>query len=98
MPDELIQDVSWPGIGGVLSCSYTVSHGITPGVAILTTYPQTGAPAAAGDLVFSDGLRTVTLRDCRAIEIQGSAGPEGQTYHVMIEDRRWRWKTGKISG
>lgn len=99
MADDLTQDVSWPGVLGVASCQGCISHGISPSTFVLTTYPQAAAPEDSGDLVFSDGTNTVTLKDCRLVRITGTAGAEGQTWRLEIQDRRWRWRgLGSISG
>ncbi|HEY1191394.1 MAG TPA: hypothetical protein VGE74_27415 [Gemmata sp.] len=92
------QSASWPGVLAVESCTGTVSHGITPATFVLTTYPQAAAPLAFGDLLISDGGRTVALRGCKLDAVSGRAGPDGQTFVLTILDRRWRWRTGAISG
>ncbi|AWM38127.1 hypothetical protein GobsT_37800 [Gemmata obscuriglobus] len=95
---ELGQSASWPGVAAVESCTGTVSHGITPGVFVMSTYPQTAAPRAFGDLVLSDGVRAAVFRGCKLDAVSGRAGPDGQTFTLTILDRRWRWRYGAISG
>jgi hypothetical protein len=92
------QDATWPGVTGVESCSGTVGHGTTPGVFVLTCFPQTSAPDAAGDLTIGDGTRRVVFRNCKVESVTGRAGADGQTFVLRILDRRWRWATGAISG
>lgn len=98
----------WPGIDSMLSVHYALGHGITPGVADLkslpqtltTTYLPTGTTGfkEIGDLVITDGAETVTLPDCRVVEIH-SDNSNGTDWHFKIEDRRWRWRDcGTISG
>ena len=83
----------------MLSCTYTASHGISPGTAYLSIAPQTGKIATHGDLVIGDGQRRVVLRDCRVARMTADAGPDGQTWTLEIQDRRWRWPgLGGISG
>lgn len=94
----LIQNASWPGVVLVETCEYVAQHGITPGRAILTTYPQTARPLEFGDLVFTDGLRTFTLYDCKVDKVDATRGPQGDTYTIEIVDRRWRWAFGGVSG
>ncbi len=98
MAVEIKQECSWPGVVGVESCTGTVSHGIGPAAFVLTCYPQTAVPNAFGTLVIGDGFRRVVLRDCKVENLTGSADSSGQAYTLTILDRRWRWKTGVISG
>lgn len=95
---DLIQSATWPGVVAVESCEYVCSHGITPGRAVLTTYPQTAAPKEFGDLTFTDGVRTAVIRDCKVETVSASLTSEGQSYTLEIVDRRWRWAFGAISG
>lgn len=90
---------SFPGVLSVQSCTYTVSHGISPGVAILVTNPQPNPPAAFGDLVFSDGNETVVIPGCRVDDLTIETNEQGTTWTLTIVDRRWRWRDlGGISG
>lgn len=98
MPD-MLQFASWPGVVGVQSCSYTCSHGTTPGRAILTTFPQTAAPLQFGDLTFGDGVRTVTIPGCKVESVSPTDTPDGQIYTLDILDGRWTWGTfGGLNG
>jgi hypothetical protein len=79
--------------------TYTVSHSITPDVAVLTTHPQPNPPAEFGDLVFGDGTRTVTLRDCKVSRMTGRTDGSGTSWTLEVLDRRWRWDgLGSIFG
>lgn len=93
-PGDLIQDVSWPGVERVESFTYCVSWGTQPGRAILTTYPQDDdiIPAAYGNLLWTDGYRSVMLRGAMVEKMDGSYSSEGTTYNIHILDRRWRWR------
>lgn len=95
--------MSWPGVQGIDSLTYTCSHGIQPGVAQIVTYPQQTVPRQYGDLLFGDGFRSVTLRGCRAGEIYGDLSAEGLTWTLHVYDRRWAWRNpfgglGGVSG
>lgn len=102
----LTQAILWAGDAfAVESFTYTISHSITPGLAQLVVIPRTLdlRPKEFGDLVFSDGPRTVRLRNCKADSITPSLGPQGQQYTLTIFDRRWKWRNpqaslGKIGG
>lgn len=98
MPIDISQSATWPGVLAVESCEYVCSHGITPGRAIMTTYPQAAAPAEFGALTFSDGRRGVIIPDCKMVNVTGSLTSQGQIYTLEIVDRRWRWQFGGISG
>jgi hypothetical protein len=89
----LQQFISWPGVFGVESFVYVVNHGISPDVAVMTTIPQPNqaTPAEFGDLVFSDGQRFITLRDCKVSRITGRTDSSGTSWTLEILDRRWRW-------
>jgi hypothetical protein len=91
---------SWPGAIAVESATYTVSHGITPGVARLEIQPQDVPPAFQGDLILTDGNETIPLRDCKVKELLvDHQGRAGVVWVLLIEDRRWRWRNlGFIAG
>jgi hypothetical protein len=70
---------------------YSIAHGISPGKAILVTYPQTGPIAAFGTLQIGDGVRKLVLNGCRVARMTGQASSDGTTWTLEIEDRRWMW-------
>lgn len=88
MPDRHGQAI-WPGVNAYQACTYTCSHGISPGVAQLTMYQQPSAPAIAGDLVFTDNFTTITIRNCKVDTLRDRGGG---VWDLMILDRRWKWK------
>jgi hypothetical protein len=89
---------SWPGAIAVASCSYTVSHGISPGSAVLEILPQGNFPDETGDLVIDDGVGKVTIPDCKVDTLRVVKG-DGFTWSIAILDRRWKWRDlGQISG
>src|SRR5262249_31497791 len=90
--------LSFPGLQQILSWSYTLSHGITPGVAHVEIAPQLGVPAEIGTMVISFGdvelaFPTCVL-DCPNVGRDGS----GMVVSLAILDRRWAWRYGQISG
>lgn len=99
MPDRLGRAL-WPGVQGFISCTYTVSHGISPGVATLTIPEQdVSGIAAQGTLVITDGVGTVKIPECKVVDVQFSGGGGSpRTITLFIADRRWMWKFGGISG
>lgn len=90
----------WPGVNGFISCSYTQSHGISPGIAALTIPEQDVSRIASyGMLVITDGVGTIKLPRCKIIDVQFSGGGGSpRTITLLIADRRWMWKFGGISG
>ena len=88
------------GITSLLSATYTLAHGITPGVATLYVPPQTDVIFRAGPLVFTYDAITITLADCILDRISVQYGSDGRKIWALhILDRRWKWKfAGRISG
>ena len=90
---------TWPGLNGVMSASYTVSHGITPGTALITSQPQANPPALHGNLVISDGTGRVVIPRCKLDRIWSTTDGGGTRWSISLLDRRWRWREmGVISG
>lgn len=83
---------------GFISANYTCSHGITPSIATLRIPVQNlDAIAPIGDLTISDGVSSLFLRSARLSRF--TVVREGGYSVVMaIEDCRWRWRFGSISG
>src|ERR1041385_755912 len=89
----------WPGIIGVKRCTYSVSHGIQPGTAVLETQPQPFPPDLAGTLVITDGGGYAILPRCKVKDIHSEASSSGLVWKIVIEDRRWKWRDcGCITG
>lgn len=88
------------GITSLLSASYTLTHGITPGVCTLYVPPQPGMIFRSSPLVFTYGPTTITFLDCILDRIAAEHGNDGKTIWALhIFDRRWKWKfAGRISG
>ena len=89
---------TFPGAAGVESCSYVCSHGISPGViTLVVSLPPTDL-AAFGDLTLYDGVRQITVPNCKVVNIRYSRDGSGQAWTVSLADRRWLWDAGAISG
>jgi hypothetical protein len=89
----------WPGVRGFVSCSYTVSHDVGAGIAALEIPEQDlRSVATYGDLVITDGVGTVVLRRCKLADVQYSAGGGPRTITLLIADRRWQWRFGRVQG
>jgi hypothetical protein len=88
----------WPGINQIVSCSYTAAHGITPSAAVLEIAPQFNNFQADGDLTFYYGSNVIVLRDCKVDTLSFERNENGEIWRLVILDRRWKWKFGKLSG
>lgn len=99
MPEVRHGNATWPGAIAVDSCTYTCSHGISPGIAILKILPQDGFVAEYGDLVIEDGVGRVTLKGCRVKSMIVEMNGGQRLWSIAIEDRRWRWvDLGAVAG
>jgi hypothetical protein len=92
--------IQWAGAEvPTLHLSYTAAVGISPQAAILVCAPQDLPPAQYGDLTFSDGTLSVTLRDCLLDGIRETFSGAGRVWEMQIADRRWMWELGPaVSG
>ncbi len=89
----------WPGVRGMVSCQYTVSHDAQAGVATLVIPEQDVREIRSfGDLVISDGVNSVTLKRCKIADIQFSEAGGPRTITLCIVDRRWQWRYGSVCG
>lgn len=89
----------YDGMKSFLAGSYTCSHGITPGVVTLTLADEADVPnlADVGSVTIEDGLRSVTLKNCKLVSVTRQVGSAIE-YLVQLYDRRWVWRQGSISG
>ena len=92
------QYVTFPGVQQVVAASYTLSHGISPGVATIDMAPQANLIAQGGPLTLTDGNTVIVVPDCKvdAASLERNAG--GQVVRLSVLDRRWKWKFPTISG
>jgi hypothetical protein len=77
---------------------YTLSHGITPGVATIEMLPQAGFGAEIGDLVFTYADVELVFPDCKVDRATLRYDANGFVWQVSVLDRRWAWAFGTISG
>lgn len=91
-------EVSFPGAASIQSATYTLQHGISPGLITIVCNPGIGGLATTGHVTLGDGQRSITIPNCRveAGEFRGDTG--GQTITVRMFDRRWMWRFGEIRG
>lgn len=89
----------YPGINQIVACTYTASHGISPGCAVVSILPQNVMPAPFGDLIITDGVGVVRLRDMRLDAFKIQTDGSGIIWSLELNDRRWRWRDmGTITG
>src|SRR5262245_6759608 len=89
----------YPLVLAPLSATYTCSHGVSPGVAVLRCAPQPINPAPYGVLTITDGIGTVNLIGCRLQSLKIDQSGQGTIWCLELLDRRWRWRDrGAISG
>lgn len=88
----------FPGIRQVVSASYTLAHGITPGVCSVECAPQFEPIQSTGAMTWEWENVSFTFQDCRAVFGTASRGPDGLTWSIQIQDRRWKWAFGCVYG
>jgi hypothetical protein len=87
----------YPGVVDFWSAAYSCSHGVTPGMVVAATRIPP-SPAPGGSLLLSDGLNSLTLRDCKLHHVDSDISDDGYVWRMEFLDRRWRWAFGAISG
>lgn len=90
--------ISFPGIRNPIGFTFSIGHGETPGVCQLSISPQAEPPALIGDLVIEYDGRVYTWPQCRIVSASYRRDSSGQIVGLNIEDWRWKWRTGTISG
>lgn len=85
----------WNGVRALMSASYTLSLGVTPGVATLAIPPQPNGVQMQGTLTIQYGTTKIQFPDCRVGKIDFHADGSGRKYWLLhILDGRWRWRFG----
>jgi hypothetical protein len=90
--------LTFPGLQQILSWSYTLSHGITPGVAQVEIAPQLGVPAEIGPMVITFDDVELVFPGCVLDSANIRRDGAGMVVSLAILDRRWTWRFGQISG
>ncbi len=90
--------LSFPGVDLVRSWSFTLSHGITPGVAHVEIAPQFDIPAEIGTMTISFGDIELDFPGCVLDSALVRRDRSGMVVHLAILDRRWAWRYGAVSG
>lgn len=88
----------FPGLQQVIRWSYTLSHGITPGVCTIDVAPQFGVPDEVGTLRLQFGPVRLQFPECVVDFAAVRRSSAGMVVGLTLLDRRWKWKLGAISG
>lgn len=90
---------SFAGIpeGNILEGSYSLRHGISPGVATLTILP-TVLTNEVGTLSLTYGGLRLDFPDMKVDAGSFVHDSTGQVIQLNLLDRRWKWRFGAISG
>lgn len=89
----------FPGVERVIEFCYTLSHGITPGVASLKIAPQDDLPADPQTMTIEFGDTILEFPFCIIDKASITRSSKGMIVSVAIKDRRWAWQyTDPISG
>lgn len=90
---------SFPGIESVVSAEYTLNHGISPGVCLMTIVPQRTLPTEAGTLTISFDGNKIRFPNCIPDQATFELNEQGELWRLSIFDRRWSWQTcGELHG
>lgn len=93
----LIGDLQYPGLTAFNDASATISQGISPSRITVSVPPSFGTIAEVGDMVFTDGRGSITFRDCKVEDLQGTADIQRQGGTLVFLDHRWRWEFPVVS-
>jgi len=89
---------TFPGLAGVRKASYTLTHGVSPSVAIVEVIPQI-LTSVHGTMRFLYGATAIQFPASKIISATVRKSGTGWVQVVKISDRRWRFtETGEISG
>jgi hypothetical protein len=91
--------VEYPGIESIESFSYSMGHGVQPGVMSLTILPQdTSKIKDTGTLELSYGGKKRKMKNvlCDAASFSFNSG--GGTIQLTLKDYRWTWAYTTITG
>jgi hypothetical protein len=93
------QGLVWfPGVQQPIRGQYTLSHGITPGIATIDMLPQADFVGEGGTLRFTFGDVEILFPDCKVDLASLRYDRSGFVIGLSVLDRRWKWAFGQISG
>lgn len=88
-----VADYAGGALQNVEGGSYTISHGVTPGVAVIrvNVFPDVTSLPAVGTVTITDGEDEVVLPGCKLDEVVEVREGSGVWWEARFRDRRWRW-------
>ena len=89
---------SFPGIRIILSASMTFSDGISPSTCTIRFPPDEEITEQVGTLKFTYGDEVIEFPEAGIVFNSLKADASGQEWSIQIQDRRWKWQYGIISG
>jgi len=84
--------MTFPGIQQVMSGSFTLQHGISPGVASLQHLTQTRLPRLDGALQIYWNGGVLLFQNCQVNDLSVQRNDQGLIASVSVWDRRWKWQ------
>lgn len=91
--------VYYPGLAQIQSATITMGHGITPNGFQLVIAPQpSNQVVEIGDLTLEYDNQTLVIPGCKVDSASFSFDESGNLISVSLQDRRWKWRYGTISG
>lgn len=86
----------YPGFNDFKSATYTLAHGVQPGIISVRTPPQGTRLREVGTVKFTFDDVELELPQCRVVTPKLQRRPDMWT--VKLVDRRWKWKYCHIHG
>lgn len=93
-----LEVLSFPGVSQPTGLHAMRTNGIHPNQIVLWCLPQTGSIASMGTLQFGNEGRVVEMRDCLVDRPNYRVSTNGHSVGLVLQDRRWRWKYGTVTG
>lgn len=90
--------IEFPGLPVITSGDFTLSHGILPSVLSFNTVPSTNFIPQVGDMKITFDGKTITFKECGVVAANLRVSGGGYLWSISIQDRRWKWRNGRISG
>lgn len=98
MADKLPPSISFAGLVGIESASFTLSRGVQPSRGVVRTPVYNQVPEKISDFVAAYDGTTLTLADCAIGDCSLEASGAGIFLVVPFEDMRWKWQYTEIVG
>lgn len=102
--EKLLCSVSYPGLQGADSASYTCNQGVNPDVVTIVTGVEPLNVYRFGDVTFqtvdqlSGVVRRYTIPDCRVERILPNYSKAGNSWTIILSDHRWKWENALVNG